>query len=114
MGKKRNLNLDSQILKLSGRVDSFRFDEVKDQIAKYVDEGPEAVALDLSNVDFLSLAIIKFFGEVAHSLQLEGRELILLGLSEKLKRQVDLYASLDGMMIYRNAGDWKHQTTHLS
>lgn len=109
MGKKRNSQRESKVLEISGRVDAFNYQATRDKIEAHVEACPGSIALDLTRVNFLSLSIIKYFGDVARNLKMEGRELILLGLTEKLKRQVDLYASLEGMMVYRNAGDWKVQ-----
>lgn len=99
------------LLSIRSRMDAFNFEEVATEIKELVDQGNQNLILDLSNTKFLSLKSIKFLSEVAVSLnQREGR-LALLGLSQKLKRQLHTFASFDGMEFYRSLEEWRsHQS----
>lgn len=96
---------DWVVVAISGRIDSFNQDSFRGQVAKLVSEGKRRVAIDLSGAKFLSLPSIKWLTNLAFELKEKGGDLALVAASEKLKRQIDIYATLDPIRVYRSKAD---------
>ncbi len=92
---------DWVILTVKGRVDSFNSELFSQQLKELVATGSSNVALDLSQARFMSLPLIKELTKMADDLKSQGRKMALMRASEKLKRQIDIYASLDNMRVVR-------------
>ena len=97
------------VLSMFERVDAFHFDDVKSQMSTVMESGQLWVAIDLSRSRFISLPLIKYISAMAKNLEHKGGGLALLGISEKIKRQIDIYASLDSISLYRNIEDWRRE-----
>ena len=93
------------VISVVDRVDSFNFDDLKAQVEKLVGRGEHHLVLDLEQAQFLSLPSIKYFADVAGRLVKEGGQFALLSPSEKLKRQINIFASLDEMKLFRTRRD---------
>ncbi len=96
---------DWVVVAISGRIDSFNQDSFCGQLTKLVAEGKRRVAIDLSRAKFLSLPSIKWLTSLAFELKKKGGDLALVAASEKLKRQIDIYATLDPIQILRSKAD---------
>lgn len=90
------------IFSLTGRVDSFNFPQARESLLELSQQSPSRMAIDLQCADFLSFPFIKVMAEVAQQLNQQGYKLSLVSPSEKLKRQIDIYASLDEMRVFRS------------
>lgn len=93
------------ILAILGRIDSFNFQIFKDQLEDLKKVGHRQVAIDLSQAKFLSLPTIKLLADLATDLQQNEGKFALMAASEKLKRQIDIYASLTPMRVVRNSAE---------
>ncbi|MCB0385430.1 MAG: STAS domain-containing protein [Bdellovibrionales bacterium] len=93
------------VIAVVDRVDSFNFDDLKSQLEKLLGRGEMHLVLDLEQAQFLSLPCIKYFAEVAGRLISGGGQFALLSPSEKLKRQINIFASLDEMKLFRTRRD---------
>lgn len=96
---------DWSIMTIAGRIDSFNFEHFCGQLQKLADSGKKKIALDLSHVRFLSLPSIKFLTKLATNLEAGGGNFALLAASEKLKRQIDIYATLKTMQVLRTVAE---------
>lgn len=96
---------DWVIVAISGRIDSFNQDTFCGQVKGLVAEGKRHVALDLSKAKFLSLPSIKWLCSLAIELKEQGGQVALLAASEKLKRQIEIYASLEPIQVVRSKAD---------
>lgn len=96
---------DWVVVAISGRIDSFNQASFCDQVERLVSEGKRRVAIDLSHAKFLSLPSIKWLTNLAFELKEKGGDLALVAASEKLKRQIDIYATLDPMRLLRSKAD---------
>ncbi|RME16432.1 MAG: anti-sigma factor antagonist [Bdellovibrio sp.] len=100
------------LLSLMDRVDSFNYDETTRQIrSKVSPKRNKVIAIDLSKVQFLSLKAIRFLHQMAKEAKENGGSLALVGVSEKLKRQIDIYVSLDPFVVYKSIKDWEETVT---
>ena len=90
------------IFSLDGRVDAFNFAEVDQCLRGLLAQAPERLAVHLENADFLSIPFIKLLAALADELHKKGLRLPLIAPTEKLKRQIDIFASLDEMIVYRS------------
>lgn len=93
------------LISLEERVDSFNYERVKTEIEALIAAGRTQVAVDLGRAKFLSVPSIKYLSTLADLLRSQGGQLALLCPSEKLKRQIDIYASLDKMRLFRTLKD---------
>ena len=93
------------VISVNDRVDSNNFVKLKQLINEKIDQGELSLVLDLESTAFLSLPSIKFFAEVASLISKKGGALALLTPSEKLKRQIHIYASLEEMKLFRSRQD---------
>lgn len=91
-----------EIFSLKGRVDAFNFDEVKSALVDSFQKCPHQLAIDLSEAEFVSIPFIKVMAEIARDLSQKGFKMALVSPSEKLKRQIDIFATLDEMTIFRS------------
>ncbi len=97
------------VVAVAGRLDSFNFNQFCDQLESLIKGGESCLALDLSRTKFLSFLTIKYLTNLAEELEASGGNFALLAASEKLKRQIDIYATLNPMKIVRNVSelhDW--------
>ena len=93
------------VIAVVDRVDSFNFDLVKKQVEELLNQGERHLVFDLEQAQFLSLPSIKYLADVAKRLQTDGGQFALLSPSEKLKRQINIFASLDEMKLFRTRRD---------
>ena len=107
-------NYDDWVLvDLGQRLDSFSHNEFKAELEKLIKGLPSGqVAFDLSDVQFLSMPSIQLITSIAAELDSRGGQMALVGTPEKLKRQIDIFASLDHLSLYRSHRDWEQE--HLS
>ena len=89
--------------KVGERIDSFSLNEFKRLIESHIERRAKTVTLDLIGTKFLSIPCIKLIAFWASQLQLDGRRLILLGATEKLKRQIGIFGSLDHLTIKKTS-----------
>lgn len=93
------------VIELDGRIDSFNHETVQIQVQTAISQGRRFLALDLQRTHFLSIPTIKLLQTVAFSLAANDGELAMCSLSEKLKRQISIFGSLDGIRTYRTVND---------
>lgn len=86
---------------LGERVDYFNQGSFKDNLEAMIEKGGLKIALDLSQTRFLSFLSIKMLARWADMLKEKGGHFMLIGPSEKLKRQIGIYASLENMMVIK-------------
>ena len=93
------------VLTPTNRVDAFNKSTFEDDINGVIGDGQKRVAIDFSNLKFLSYPSIKFLSAKAETLKKEGGTLALCSASEKLKKQISIYATLENMMVFRSKHD---------
>lgn len=91
-----------QVFSIVGRVDSFNFQAVKAALEATATQHPQRLVVDLAATDFLSIPFIKLLAQIGANLRKNGSKLTIVAPSEKLKRQIDIFASLDEMHVYRS------------
>ena len=88
--------------KVGERIDSFSFTEFKNAIETNLAQSPPILTLDLVGTNFLSIPAIKLIAFCANQLLDKGGRLILMGPTEKLKRQIGIYGSLKNVMVKKS------------
>ena len=86
---------------LGERVDCFNQSSFKGDLENLIENGSVQIALDLTQTRFLSFLAIKMLAKWADMLKARGGHLMLIGPSEKLKRQIGIYASLENMLVMK-------------
>jgi anti-anti-sigma regulatory factor len=86
---------------LGERVDCFNQSSFKGDLEQKIESGNTKIALDLTQTRFLSFLAIKMLAKWADMLKERGGLLMLIGPSEKLKRQIGIYASLENMLVMK-------------
>lgn len=92
------------VVDINDRVDSFNHNSFKRKLDHVLESHADSVAFNLEPTQFLSLPSIKAMGEIAKAVRQNGGRAVLLAPSEKLKRQIDIYASLDDLEVVRDPG----------
>lgn len=95
------------LISILSRVDAFNFEQATQEIYSAIPSQKKVAAIDLSHTKFLSFKSIQFLHRLATELKNEGGFLALVGPSEKLKRQIDIYASLEPFYVFRSVSDWE-------
>lgn len=90
------------VVDINDRVDSFNHEGFKHKLQGILDAKTDSVAFNLAPTYFLSLPSIKALSEAAKNLRQNGGRAVLLAPSEKLKRQIDVYASLEDLEVVRD------------
>lgn len=120
VSEKNNSNMDFKIhdhkdwvvVSIGDRLDSFNISHLTQQVKELVGKGKSKLAFDLEQASFLSLPSIKFLAEVAEELRAKNGEFALIGPTEKIKRQIDIFATLNSMRLYRSKNDWLGSSQH--
>lgn len=82
-----------------GRLDAFNFDTAKRELEHAASQARQ-IAIDVSGAHFVSIPMIKFIHSLASEMVRRGGRLALVGTTEKLKRQIHIFASLDPFVLY--------------
>jgi anti-anti-sigma factor len=98
------------IFSISDRLDSFNSSDFRAAMDKVISQPGTRLALNLKEANFISIPLIKYFSSVAKEAHQKGGEFALVGTPEKLKRQIDIFATLNSMKIYRSQEDWARHT----
>lgn len=114
--KKNNESMDGDnvVQRVGERVDSFSLNEFKNLVEAQIEQKPSTLTLDLIGTKFLSIPCIKLIAYWADRMQSQGGKLVLLGVTEKLKRQIGIYGSLDHLIVKKSlAGPEERLTVGL-
>lgn len=95
-----------------GRLDAFNFELTKNRLEE-LSKSANKIALDVSSAHFVSIPMIKLIHSLASELARKGGRLALVGTTEKLKRQIHIFASLDPLTFYTQDGWDKIANTTL-
>ena len=95
-----------------GRLDAFNFELSKDRLEKLA-KTTNQIAIDVSSAHFVSIPMIKLIHSLASELARKGGRLALVGTTEKLKRQIHIFASLDPFTFYSQDGWEKLVNTNV-
>lgn len=95
-----------------GRLDAFNFDQTK-QFIEEVRPRTKQIAFDVREAHFVSLPMIKYLHGLALELSRAGGRLALVGTTEKLKRQISIYASTDPFVFMTNDSWQKLVNTNI-
>ena len=90
------------IERLGERIDSFNQNEFRAKIEQIFEQGHRKIALDLQQTKFLSLPSIRIIVDWAERLRRQGGDMLLIAPSEKLKRQIGIFGSLDRIIMARS------------
>ncbi len=81
------------------RIDAFNFEEFKVASEELYSDGQRWLAYDFNSTRFLSLMSIIYIAQLADKLMLKGGALALIRPSEKITKQIGIYASLKSITI---------------
>ena len=98
------------VVSIPDRVDAFNYEKFCSALNQAVADRDCDLAFELEGAEFMSFKSIKYISTMASELNNKGRNMALLAPSEKLKRQFDIFASLDGFDLYRSRSDWENKT----
>jgi anti-anti-sigma factor len=87
------------------RIDSFNQEAFQEDLNQLLATKMNSLAVEVSQVRFLSLKAIQFLGEIASRVREAGFRVALVAPSEKLKRQIDIYAKLERWEVFRSLTD---------
>jgi hypothetical protein len=87
------------------RIDSFNYEPFAHDLRELLKSSPKPLALEVSRVRFLSLKTIQLLNEIAGETRAKGLRAALIAPSEKLKRQIDIYAELERWEVFRSMPD---------
>lgn len=79
------------IVKLHGRIDSFNHNLVTGKVSTLVKMGKKKLALDVTDVNFVSLPFFRYIASTSQKLNSKGGVLALLGGNEQIKETLQLF-----------------------
>lgn len=101
------------VLKLNGRLDSF----VQDQVTRLVDHGisvgKSQIVLDLKEVVFVGLPLIKWFANKNQELRNSGGELVILNANSLVSRHMMTYNAHNTVKLCRNVDELRAFATQV-
>lgn len=92
-------------ISIKDRIDSFNFSDFEKEVKALLSHGSLPLAFELSHARFLSFKTIQLLNESAEQCRRNGRRAALVAPTEKLKRQIHIYADLEQWEVYRTMGD---------
>lgn len=101
------------ILKLNGRLDSFVQDQVTRLIDHGISEGKAQIVLDLKDVAFVGLPLIKWFANKNQELRNSGGELVILGANSLVSRHLTTYNAHNKVKLCRNLDELRAHATQV-
>ncbi len=90
------------VVDINDRVDSFNHSSFKQKLDRVLESAVDSIAFNLAPTQFLSFPSIRAMGDLAKLVRQKGGRAVLLAPSEKLKRQIDVYTSLDDLEVIRD------------
>ena len=87
---------------LGERVDYFNQSTLEGDLEGMIEKGHKQIALDLTQTRFLSFVCIKMMAKWADMLKAQGGHLMLIAPTEKIKRQIGIFASLENMVVTKS------------
>ena len=93
------------LIDVNGSIDSFNFNAFEADLKALTLKDSKRVAIALMRAKFVSLPAIKLIAGLATDVQQSGGQMALLGASEKLKRQIHIYASLEPLQVLRGPAE---------
>lgn len=85
-----DINQGWVVVSLSGRIDSFNYDDITSKIQTLVRMGKKYLAIDLKEVNYLGLPSLRFLYQMAEKLENAQGQLALLSPSEKLLKSIEI------------------------
>lgn len=82
-----------------GRWDAFNYDQSRQQLLD-LSRQFQFIAIDVAELQFISIQMLKLIHEVAEGLANRGGRFALIGSTEKLKRQFHIFASLRPFTLF--------------
>ncbi len=92
-------------ISIKDRIDSFNQTAFQEDLSNLLQNSAKSVAVEVSQVRFISLKAIHFLNDIAAQVLGAGLRVALVAPSEKLKRQIDIYADLERWEIFRSLND---------
>lgn len=94
------------LMEVSGKIDSNTAPQLSEQIKTVTDEGNYRLVLDLSNLEFISSAGLWVLNNTRKTCKRYNRgELVLSGVSPKIRSALDLAGFLPYYPIYKDAAE---------
>ena len=94
-----NLKNGWVVVDLNGRVDSFNFELITEQITTLEKMGKKFIAIEMSDVNFLNLPSLRFFSSIAFRLKKSDGALALINPSSNLMEFIHLFNRKEAMTI---------------
>lgn len=93
------------LIDINGSIDSFNFSLFEAELKNLAAKPGKHIAISFNRAKFVSLPAIKLIGNVAIDIQQVGGQMAILGASEKLKKQIHIYSSLEPMRVLRGPSE---------
>lgn len=94
------------LVKMVGRVDSFNFNLFTADLDSFSKED-KTILFDVDQLEFISLKALLILDSFTTLRESRGFKAVLIAPSEKLKRQIDIYTSLENWEIFRCIEDYE-------
>src|SRR5690348_6443539 len=98
---------DWVVILITDRLDAFNCEALTELAKTLLERGQFKMAFDLAQTEFISIPGIKFLASLADEVVQRGGDFALLGPSEKIKRQIHIFATTHSMRLYRSEREWR-------
>lgn len=89
------------LITLPERVDTFNLEPTLNSIREALEKSPLELTINLSGTRFVNLPFIKKLAQLALDAQGQGKSLVLLNASEKIKKQIGIFSDIKIFQIKR-------------
>lgn len=91
------ISADAGLMKVSGAVDEGAFEQLEDELNRLVESGVRQVAVDFSNLEWISSAGLGAFVNLAVILRERGGKIMIAGLRPEISELIDMLGVRDAL-----------------
>lgn len=99
------------LVRLSGRIDVFNFKDLSDQLREIVKDQVSAMAVDLTQIEFIASSGWATLMSVARSLRIRNGRLVAFGMNDEVMK---VYEALNVETLLKHTADLDEAVKELS
>jgi anti-anti-sigma regulatory factor len=98
-----------KVLAIHGKIDSFLFKKVVEDFQTQLEDGAKWIAVEMSNAEFLSVAMIRYLSQLADRMRQRGGDVVIIGAQDSLRKNIDTFAGRMRLKMYGDLLDLRYR-----
>lgn len=94
--------LDAYVVAPSGQIDGHTHSILEDELDSIIAKNPTLIALDMTDVDYLSSAGIRVIFKTKKALKAGSGKLVFMHLQPQIKKVFEIIEALPSMRVFKN------------